>query len=212
MATYAAIADVSEALVERLRDQVAERSDVVSIDRSEIGVVSPGESAAEADVRLGLYLYRVTEDGSMKNVERYDPGQDTTAEPPLALELRYVLAAYPAQSGREETSKALDQQRLLGLAMQVLYDNSVLDSESLSGSGDEDANVTVSLAREPTDTFSTLWNTLTDDNLQPAALYHVGPVQIDPRAGEEIQRVTDRAAEVERLPEERRGSDPFDDA
>ena len=54
MATYAAIAEASETLVELLRDRVAERSDVISVDRSEIALVSPDDVGADSDVRLSV--------------------------------------------------------------------------------------------------------------------------------------------------------------
>lgn len=210
MANYTAIADVGDTLVTLLRDRIAERSDVVSIDRKEIALVSPGERESDSDVRLALYLYHVTEDGSRKESGTRHIGNDRVSQPPLPLKLKFLLTAYPAQSGRDETTKATDQQRLLGLAMQVFYDYATLESDQLQGSlSQDDFVLEISLSQEGTESLTNLWNSFRDQPLQPSAVYEVSPVLIDPVTEEEIDRITEREAGIERLNEELPEKDPF---
>ena len=87
MAGYAAIAEVGETLVGLLRDRIDETEGSIGVDRSEVGLISPGEMGENGDLRLSLYLYRVTESGELNNAERTQVGEETYREPPLALEV-----------------------------------------------------------------------------------------------------------------------------
>lgn len=200
MPSYAAIAETSETLVELLRDRIAERDDIVTVDRTEIALVSPARVEADSDVRLSLYLYEVTENGVMKNADRWTIDDDTQQDPPLALDLRYLLTAFPAQGGNDETAITVDQHRLLGLAMQVLYDNSIVGGDDLQGSlSDADARLHISLEPESTNDLANVWNTFGETPLYPSASYHVSPVLIDSTVERTVSRVREREAKVERL-------------
>lgn len=196
MATYAAIADASETLVELLRDRIAERSDVVTIDRNEIALVSPDGVGGDSDVRLSVFLYDVTENSVMKNQELTNPDPDRRRQPPLALDLRYLLTAYPSQSGSEDTANSLDQQRVLGLAMQVLNDNSVLGADELPPSLAEN-EIQITLEDETVQAFTDIWNTFRDTPLHPSITYEVSPVLIDATDVEEVERVTETGTDYQ---------------
>ncbi|MEF8777128.1 MAG: DUF4255 domain-containing protein [Haloarculaceae archaeon] len=193
MASYAAIADASETLIELLRDRITERGDVVSVTRSEIALVSPADVGADSDVRLSLFLYDVTENSVLKNQEDVRVDSRRTKEAPLALDLRYVLTAFPSQSGGDETATALDQQRMLGLAMQVLYDNSILGADELPSTLAE-RDLQITLEDESLGAMADVWNTFGDTAMQPAVTYLVSPVMIDATR----EQVTGRVTETER--------------
>lgn len=194
MASYAAIADASETLIELLRDRITERSDVVSVDRSEIALVSPAEVEADSDVRLSVFLYDVTENGVLKNQERPMVDTDRRGRPPLVLDLQYLLTAFPSQSGSDETANTLDQQRVLGLAMQVLYDNSILGPDELPPSLAE-GEIQITLEDESLQAFTDVWSTFREASLQPSAAYQLSPVRIDATGEEAVDRVSEVSAE-----------------
>lgn len=194
MAGYAAIAEASETLVELLRDRIDERGDVVAIDRSEIALVSPADVGADSDVRLSVCLYDVTENHVLKNQQREVVDETRTREPPLALDLRYLLTAFPSQSGSDETANTLDQQRVLGLAMQILRENGVLGPDELPASLAE-TDVQITLEEESLQAVSDLWSTFGDATFQPSVCYEFSPVLIDPTTEQSVERVTGKGME-----------------
>jgi hypothetical protein len=83
---------------------------------------------AEAKPRLNLFLYQVTPNAGWRNVDL--PSRDAsgrrTSNPPLALDLHYLLTAY----GFEE----LHAEVLLGYGLQVLHENPVLTRGAIRAS------------------------------------------------------------------------------
>lgn len=183
MGSYDAIAVASETLVELLRDRIAERGDVISVNRSEIALVSPDDVGADSDVRLSVFLYDVVENSVMKNqrVEQADAG--TKPQTPVVLDLQYLLTAFPSQSGGDETTNTLDQQRVLGLAMQVLHDNSHLGADELPASI-ADTDIQITLENEGFGALTDVWTSFRDTALQPSVAYQFGPVVIESRTEE----------------------------
>jgi hypothetical protein len=202
MAAYTAIADVSETLRALLRDRFAAREDVFSMDGDAVALVAPDEVDADSETRLSLSLYRIEENASLKNSERANTTRDPTVsqDPPLALDLYYLVTAYSGGTG-DGTAATVDQQRVLGLAMQTLHDNAVLSGEDLAGSLDPDLELQISLVNASVDELSGLWSTVPDAAFQPSAVYHVGPVLIDSRQRDEAVPVTDRETTVDREPD-----------
>lgn len=203
MAEYTAIADVSESLVGLLRDRIDDRSDVLSIEADAIAAVSPAD--VDGDIRLTLWPYHLVENETMNNGERRQIETDRVQDPPLALDLYYLLTAFPA----DEADGTTDQQRLLGLAMQVFYDNAVLTGSELAGSLGEDLELRVSLERRSIQDRTALWNTFPEVSFQPSVTYHVSPVLIDSRQEAAIDRVTERETGVARTDPE---SSPLEDS
>lgn len=75
--------------------------------------------------RLNLFLYQTTPNSSWRNVglpSRNSNG-DRLSNPPLALDLHYLLTAYSKQSFHAEI--------LLGYAMQILHETSVLTRDTI---------------------------------------------------------------------------------
>jgi hypothetical protein len=194
VAGYAAIAETSETLVELLRDRIDERGDVVAIDRSEIALVSPADVGADSDVRLSVCLYDVTENHVLKNQQRTVVDETRTRDPPLALDLRYLLTAFPSQSGSDETANTLDQQRVLGLAMQVLREHAILGPDELPSSL-ADNEIRVAREDESLQTVTDIWSTFGDTGLQPSVTYQLSPVFIDATTEQAVERVTQTGME-----------------
>lgn len=186
MATYAAIAEASETVVELLRDRIAERGDVISIDRSEIALVSPDDVGADSDVRLSVFLYDVTENSAMKNQQARGAEAGQKKQAPVVVDLRYLVTAFPSQSGGDETANTLDQQRVLGLAMQVLHDNSHLGADELPASLAE-TDIQITLEDERLQALTDVWATFGESPLQPSVTYRLSPVKIDSRTEEAVE-------------------------
>jgi len=200
MAAYTAIADVSATLLGLLRDQFAARDDVFSMDEAAVSLVAPDEVDEESETRLSLSLYRIEENASMKNTDLGHTGDpNVSQEPPLVLDLYYLVTAYPGSA--DGTAATVEQQRVLGLAMQTFHDNAVLSGEQLTGSLDAEAELQLSLVNTSVDELTGLWTTYPDASFQPSVVYHVGPILIDSRQREEITPVTDRETSVDRTPD-----------
>jgi len=184
VASYAAIAEASETVVELLRERIVERSDVISVDRSEIALVSPDDVGADSDVRLSVFLYDVTENSAMKNQQaRGEAG--TKKQSPVVVDLRYLLTAFPSGSGGDETANTLDQQRVLGLAMQTLHENAHLGADELPASL-ADTDIQITLEGENSE-VTDVWSNFRETALRPSVSYRLSPVKIDSRAEEEVE-------------------------
>jgi len=78
--------------------------------------------------RLAIFLFEIVEDPSARNRPRIRgaAGSDVTVtKPPMALMLRYLVTAWGGDR--------LTEQRLLGRAMQVLYDDALISAPELQG-------------------------------------------------------------------------------
>ena len=79
----------------------------------------------DAEPRLNLFLYQVTPNAAWRNVDL--PSRDASgrrvSNPPLALDLHYLLTAYGIAELQAEV--------LLGYGMQLLHENPVLSREAI---------------------------------------------------------------------------------
>ena len=82
-------------------------------------------TGANATPRLNLFLHQVTPNSAWRNIglPSHDGHGNRTSNPPLALDLHYLLTAY----GNED----LQAEVLLGYAMQLLHETPVLARESI---------------------------------------------------------------------------------
>lgn len=204
MAGYGIIAGVSEALVTLLSDRVRERSDVGNVDPDSVRLIAPNQVNEESDVRLGVYLYNVTENPTMKNADRTRTDGTNYRDPPLALDLKYLVTAYPGSSDSEETARSYTQQRLLGLAMQIFHDNARIDVSELPGDVADDTQPQIAVESEPIDVLTGLWSSFDGASFAPSVTYHVGPVFVDSGREESIPDVHERETRTGQKPDPRR--------
>jgi len=203
MGSYSVIARTSETLLELLRERIQQRPDAIDVDRHMIALASPDDVDDDSDVRLGLHLYEVTSNDVLNTDTRgyIDDESDTMRDPPLALDLKYLLTAYPANSNGDVTPSSIDQQRLLGLAIQTLNDNSVIDGTEFGGTP-FDKNVSIMLQPDTSSSVPEIWRSLQESTLRPSIVYEVTPVLIDSLAEDEVPRVEERGLEYEDKTEE----------
>lgn len=205
MAGYSAIADAGETLVELLRTRIDEMADVIDVDRNEIGLASPGEMGDGSDLRLSVYLYRVAENGELMNAREERIDDDTYRPPPLALDLYYLLTAHPSGNRTDETDRAAQQHRVLGLAMQVMRDNAVVTGDDLQGSLADEGELRVSPSPQAVDETTNIWATFPETPLRPSVAYLAGPVLIESTREESVPPVLERTVDysVDTEPPER---------
>jgi hypothetical protein len=158
---------------------------VLSPDRVKIG--------DDEQAQLNLFLYQVTPNAGWSNVglpSRDDQGQRLT-NPPLALDLHYLLTAYG--------KKDFDSEVLLGYAMQLLHETPVLSRDairtalgpaapvdtilpagplSVSDLADQIEQIKISPQTLNTEEMSKLWSAIAA-HYRPTAAYHVSVVLIE---------------------------------
>lgn len=166
IARYTALADVGSSLLKLLRENMAQEL----IDKAEtIALCSPDQ---ENDFKLLLYLYHVEENNDFRNTS----GMGRTSQAPLTLNLYYLMMA---KSSAETKSKALDENTILGNAMQVLHDNPLISGSSLEGSLAEDNDdIKISLVDIDSHVFSSKLKESEHLVYRNVVFYKVGPVQI----------------------------------
>jgi hypothetical protein len=123
MSSASAIAAVTVVLKELLNNAFINHD--LSADLGQIAVTSlPPEvisvNKADDQSQLNLFLYLVTPNSSWRNAElpSYTGSGERMSNPPLALDLHYLLTAY--------SSHELHGELLLGYAMQLLHETPVL--------------------------------------------------------------------------------------
>jgi hypothetical protein len=140
------------------------------IDQPEmIALCSPDE---DSDFRLLLYLYHIEENNDFRN----SSGMGRTSQVPLTLNLYYLMMA---KSSAEIKSKALDENTILGNAMQVLHDNPVISGSDLEGSlAENNDDLKVTLVDIDSHVFSSKLKESESLVYRNVVFYKVGPVQI----------------------------------
>jgi hypothetical protein len=155
--------------------------------------VPPDDDALDKDPLLNLFLYRVTENGYLKNQEIPGHGQPGNGygHPPLSLDLHYLLTAYGALGDPDVTAaNPLDERIahfLLGSAMQVLHDMPVIVRGATGGGGQQILHASlrsefeqVKLTLEPLtlEDVAKVWTAL-NRPYRLSAAYEVSVVQIE---------------------------------
>ena len=120
MSSAFAIAAVSAVLQKLLQDAMKDALKDYSppiLDNPDVAVLPPDLFLEQAGEKpgLNLFLYQATPNSGLRNAHL--PSRDSTgdkiANPPLALDLHYLLTAY--------SKKPMEAEALLGLGMQVLH-------------------------------------------------------------------------------------------
>ena len=126
MSDYTVIADVGEALVRVLWEEIQldPQVNLLIDNENRISLESPKELAQDNSVRLSIYLYRVVENAYLKNQPMVSADGRRTRLAPLALDLCYLMTPL--------VGTPREQQIVLGKLMQVFYDRAQLEGTDLS--------------------------------------------------------------------------------
>lgn len=187
MGDHGAIADAGETVVELLRDRMADL-----VDDDQIVLASPVDDDLKNKVRLTVFLYAVEGSSHHGATESSRQLHEPPRREPLRADLRYLVTAHPTSGdgGTTTTGKTLEEQRVLGRAMQVLQDNAIVAESDLQGSlaaGNE--RLQLSVLPETTETVVNLWNTFQGEPFRPSVAYLVTPVAIESRREAPVERV-----------------------
>ncbi|WP_312886412.1 DUF4255 domain-containing protein [Paenibacillus plantarum] len=179
---YSVIADVSASLVKLLRENMTPDP----IPQPEmIGLASPVD---KGDFYLSLYLYNVRESGNNRQTHMIARGTNEIQFPPMVVDLSYMVTV---QSPAELSSRALDEHRILGRAMQVFYDHSILRGSMTVGTlAEQDEEVRIIMDPFKGESLMNMWN-FSDTPYRLSVAYTVGPVHIDSTRIRTTKRVSE---------------------
>jgi hypothetical protein len=133
--------------------------------------------------QLNLFLYHTAHNSAWRNFDiprQVRPGE--TGAPPLALNLHYLITAY----GRGENDADAVSHRVLGGAMSVLHDHTVLERSEISSAianndlADQFERVKITSLPVTVDELSKLWM-IFQTQYRISAAYEVTVVLIDSR-------------------------------
>ncbi len=189
MSRYAIIQDVSVELRERMHGALVSTPDAdfgMTTPQKDI-TLSPPSDTMTGNPKLSLYLYRIDQDGHLRN-QHWLPDQQTGQRyPPMALTLCYLVT--PLQSEEDQN------QLVLGRILQYFHDHPVLDSldgtpldDSYGGNSPE-----MRIAFDPfsVEEIGRIWNALRT-NYRLSVAFSVRIVTIDSaQAVVEAKRVVD---------------------
>lgn len=198
MTSYAAVADASDTLVGLLRDQIATEDNEFGITPDQIALAAPDDVDADSELRVTVLLRKIGKDPALNNRSRINTGNNTYQDPPLALELQYLITAYPPAELTNAAERMQAQQTLLGRVLQTMYDAAVVEADALSGSLREMASLKCTINEEKTDRIEAWWHSVASGPVQPSVVYDVGPIFIQSTSSEEVTRVQEREINVER--------------
>lgn len=192
--TYAAIGEVGETLIRMLRERLSEHWGSQVNDT--VILAAPSAAGEDDSIWMTLYLYRVAENPHRKNDRRQERDGEF-AQPPLALDLYYLLTSYPVETDTtNKTEESVKQHAVLGEAMQTMQDNAILRGATLSGSLSADREVRIVLDTTSMDELLSVWNTFEDRPYQPSAVYQVGPIFVQSERTESLERVRRRRVDA----------------
>ncbi len=170
MANYEVIADVSRSLIELLRKKLTPEP----INKEEaIGLCPPDDPG---NYILGINIYNIEEKKDMGTFNSINLKPGVHQDPPTPLLLYYMFTVY---SKGEAANNAIDQQRILGKAMQVLKDHSKLKGTQLQGSlKDSNLSLDVTNLALSMDDKAKIW-TMYNLPYRLSLYFSVGPVYLD---------------------------------
>lgn len=129
--------------------------------------------------RINLYLYQIASNAAFRNMDvPHQVKQGETGQPPLALNLYYLISAY-GEGGNETISHLL-----LGQAMRVMYDHPVLQRTEIEDALKESQlqnqaeHIRIAPQSMPLESMSQLWMTF-QTQYRISSAYLVEVVLID---------------------------------
>lgn len=183
MSASSVIGDITQTLEELL---VARQRPQGLFD---VSLLSPATESVQpsSKPKINLYLFRVEENQHAKNQDWTAEGPDALRYPPLALNLYYVVTPY--------AERTLDEHRVLGEAMRVLYDHSIVDPADLKGSLRHTAEeLKVDFWEEKFEDVTRIWNAF-NQPYRLSVCYEVRIVLIDSAHERVAQRVAEPSQE-----------------
>jgi hypothetical protein len=186
MSSSAVIGDVTSTLEQLLREgQRPKATFEVTLDSPADAKVDPGKPA------VNLSLFRVEESEFAHNEEWEAVGPDVLHNPPLTLSLFYLLTPL--------AENKLDEQRVFGEAMRVLYDGSIVEAALLKGVlENSQEEMKVDLYRTSLEQLTQIWSAFSKP-YRLCAVYRVRVVRIDSLVERATSRVVEHRITLDRI-------------
>lgn len=185
MSDFGVIADVSATLQILLSDAL---SVLAGPPLAEIHDLQG--TIATSPAHLTLFLFEAAEDPSARNrprVRTSSPPDISVRKPPLALLLRYLLTPW---SGDRVTDH-----RILGRAMQALYDNAIVSGSALQGGlAGTDAALKITQAPLSLEERTRVWHAV-QRPYRLSASYEVRVIELDSERVDLVHPVSRRTIE-----------------
>ena len=170
MGSYTVMADVSRSILELLKSNLVPEP-IKKVEN--IGVCAPNDRGNNI---LGLYLYNIDENPESRSMERIILDKEHYKDAPMSINLYYMLFAY---SDTDLSTRAVDEQRILGKAIQVLNENSQIEKEYLMGTLKEtEETVSLSMINMSLEEKVRIWS-LFNQPYRISAFYKVGPIFLE---------------------------------
>ncbi|MBC7909098.1 MAG: DUF4255 domain-containing protein [Pyrinomonadaceae bacterium] len=188
MSDYRVVNAVDETLRALLWSRIQFDSELASIFLSETQLTfEPPYMLIENDKPIGddlsIFLYRVLENGDMKNRPLEQLNTSTQRYPPLSLNLFYLVTPL--------TKSTDNDHRVLSKTMQILYDNAVVNGSELQGVLKDSAEeLRITMAPLNLEDLNKLWTSFMRP-LRLSVSYEVKVAYIDSereRTGELVRR------------------------
>lgn len=181
MADYSIVSDTSGAVIKLLRENLC--PELIPSSES-ITLVSPTEK--NGDFQLGLYLYDLKELSEYRTTRPQHNANNTRTFPPKPMTLYYLLFF----NAKAQISTSADmEQRIFGKAIQVLMDNSTLNTAEINPFVEEgEEQSTLSLLNLTFEEKTKLWSALSTP-YQVGVYFTVAPVLISSKRTVDIRRV-----------------------
>ena len=181
MGSYTGIADVSRSILELLRNKCAPEP----IKKAEtIGLCAPNDRGNNI---LGLYLYNIEENPESYSQKKIVLDKEHFKDAPISFNLYYMIYAF---SESEVNAKLIDEQRILGKAIQVLNDYKRVPSEYLMGTfAESNEIIELQSIMMPVDDRVKVWS-LFNLPYHISYFYKVGPIFMESDVIRSVKRVT----------------------
>jgi hypothetical protein len=187
--SYEVIADVSRTLVNLLRKKMTPEP---IAKEEQIGLCPPADSG---NFILGLHLYNIEEKQNMGAQRMINIRPGVQQDPPTPLLLYYMLTVY---SKTEINNRAIDEQRIMGRAIQIFTDNAKLDKtvlpDSMQNSTPYLEITSLSLGM---DDKAKIWS-LFNQPYQLSVYYSVGPVYLESDNIRDTRPVVDFQVDIQK--------------
>ena len=181
MSTFSVISDVTNTIIDLLRTNM---NGLIQPDH--ISPVSPADVEATTAPYLSVFLYRISENEHLKYLDMPCSDAESTNCQPLTLKLFYLLSAYGGDSPT--------QQQMLGRAMQVLHDNSIVSGTlllgELSGTAEE---LNICIDPLSIDDLNKLWSLFGSKPYKTSIGYRVSPILIDSTNDIQTERIIEKS-------------------
>jgi hypothetical protein len=195
VANFEVIAAVSETLRFVLKAAMDAKIPGVAVELSDLQFETPPPET----LLLTIFLFEVGEDPSARNRpnnrETTPPPDMKIRKPPVALLLRYLLTAW----GKFEPVGLNTPQRILGRAIQTLYDKAILSGPDLQGVlAGTDAALKVTMSPLSLEERTRVWHAV-QQRYRLSVAYEVRVVNLDSEETKSVKPVGRRTLDFDEL-------------